>query len=166
MTTPDPYDLDRFVAAQDAGGSYGHAIAELRAGRKTGHWMWFVFPQLAGLGLSATAQRFAISSLGEARAYLRHPVLGPRLTQCATILTELGEQTAERGKQSAEPGKQSAEQVFGEIDAMKLRSSMTLFSRAGPSEPAFGAVLGQYFDGKPDPLTDRLLADAGEGDTS
>jgi uncharacterized protein (DUF1810 family) len=187
MTTPDPYDLDRFVAAQDAGGSYGRAIAELRAGRKTGHWMWFVFPQLAGLGLSATAQRFAISSLGEARAYLRHPVLGPRLTQCATILTELGEQTAERGKQSAEPGKQSAEpgkqsaepgkqsaepgkqsaeQVFGEIDAMKLRSSMTLFSRAGPSEPAFGAVLGQYFDGKPDPLTDRLLADAGEGDTS
>jgi uncharacterized protein (DUF1810 family) len=152
MTTPDPYDLDRFVAAQDAGGSYGRAIVELRAARKTGHWMWFVFPQFAGLGLSATAQRFAISSLAEARAYLRHPVLGPRLTQCATILTELGEQTVE--------------QVFGEIDAMKLRSSMTLFSRAWPSEPAFGAVLGQYFDGKPDPLTERLLADAGEADTS
>jgi uncharacterized protein (DUF1810 family) len=152
MTTPDPYDLDRFVAAQDAGGSYGRAVAELRVGRKTGHWMWFMFPQFAGLGLSATAQRFAISSLAEARAYLRHPVLGPRLTQCATILTELGEQTAE--------------QVFGEIDAMKLRSSMTLFSRAWPSEPAFGAVLGQYFDGKPDPLTERLLADAVEGDTS
>jgi uncharacterized protein (DUF1810 family) len=152
MTTPDPYDLDRFVAAQEAGGSYHRAVTELRAGRKTGHWMWFVFPQIAGLGLSATAQRFAIGSLAEARAYLGHPILGPRLAQCATILAELGEH--------------SAEQVFGETDAMKLRSSMTLFSRAEPGEPVFGAVLAQYFGGAPDPLTDRLLAGAGEGDTS
>jgi uncharacterized protein (DUF1810 family) len=166
MTTPDPYDLDRFVAAQEAGGSYHRAVVELRAGRKTGHWMWFVFPQVAGLGLSATAQRFAIGSLAEARAYLRHPILGPRLTQCATILAERGVHSAERGEHSAERGEHSAEQVFGETDAMKLRSSMTLFSRAEPGEPVFGAVLAQYFAGAPDPLTDRLLAGGGEGDTS
>ncbi|HUD36670.1 MAG TPA: DUF1810 domain-containing protein [Streptosporangiaceae bacterium] len=159
MTTPEPYDLDRFVAAQEAGGSYQRAVAELRAGRKTGHWMWFVFPQVAGLGLSATSQRFAIGSLAEARAYLGHPILGPRLTQCAAILAESGEHSAERREHSAE-------QVFGETDAMKLRSSMTLFSRAKPGEPVFGAVLAQYFGGEPDPLTDRLLAGAIEGHAS
>jgi uncharacterized protein (DUF1810 family) len=166
MTTPDPYDLGRFVAAQDAGGSYDRAAAELRSGRKAGHWMWFVFPQIAGLGLSPASQRFAISSLAEARAYLRHPVLGPRLTQCATILTQLGEDSAERGQHRAEPGQHSAERVFGGIDAMKLRSCMTLFSRAEPGEPVFDAVLRQYFGGEPDPLTDRLIAGAGDGDGS
>jgi uncharacterized protein (DUF1810 family) len=142
----DPHRLERFVAAQDAGGTYGRAVAELRAGRKVSHWMWFVFPQIAGLGRSATALEFAISSLDEARAYLRHPVLGPRLAECARVLTEVA------GR--------SAEQIFGGLDAQKLRSSMTLFLRAGPGDPQaspFAQVLSQYFDGQPDPATDRLL---------
>src|SRR6201997_2545070 len=108
----DPYDLQRFVAAQDSGGTYEAAIAELRDGRKRSHWMWFVFPQIAGLGRSPTAQQFAISSLDEARAYLRHPVLGPRLTGSAQVLTGVA------GR--------SAEQIFGGLDAQKLRSSLTL----------------------------------------
>ena len=112
----DPYRLQRFVAAQDAGATFGRAVAELRSGRKVSHWMWFVFPQIAGLGRSATAQEFAISSLGEARAYLRHPVLGPRLAESARVLTEVA------GR--------SADQIFGSLDAQKLRSSMTLFLRA------------------------------------
>jgi uncharacterized protein (DUF1810 family) len=140
MSTDDPYDLERFVAAQDAGGTYSRAVAELRAGRKVSHWMWFVFPQIAGLGRSPTAQAFAISSLDEARAYLAHPVLGPRLIECAAIVAQT-------------PGR-TAEQIF---DALKLRSSVTLFLRAAPDEPAFGQVLAQYFDGQPDPATDRLL---------
>ena len=143
MSTDDPYDLERFVAAQDAGGTYPRAVAELRAGRKTSHWMWFVFPQIAGLGRSPVSQAFAISSLEEARAYLAHPVLGPRLIECATIVAQT-------------PGR-TAEQIFGGIDALKLRSSVTLFLRAAPDEPAFGKVLARYFDGQPDPATDRLL---------
>jgi uncharacterized protein (DUF1810 family) len=142
----DPRRLERFVTAQDAGGTYGRAVAELRAGRKVSHWMWFVFPQIAGLGRSATAQEFAISSLDEARAYLRHPVLGPRLAESARVLTEVA------GR--------SAEQIFGGLDAQKLRSSMTLFLRADPDDPRaspFAQVLSQYFDGQPDPATDRLL---------
>jgi uncharacterized protein (DUF1810 family) len=139
----DPYDLGRFVAAQDAGGTYGHATAELRRGRKTSHWIWFVFPQIAGLGWSPTSQRYAISSLDEARAYLAHPVLGPRLIECAGIVA------ATQGR--------TAEQIFGETDAMKLRSSVTLFLRAAPGEPVFAQVLSQYFDGAPDPVTDRLI---------
>jgi len=139
----DPYDLGRFVAAQDAHRTYDDATAELHRGRKTSHWMWFVFPQIAGLGFSPTAQRFAISSLDEARAYLAHPVLGPRLTECTGIVA------ATEGR--------SAEQIFGEIDAMKLRSSMTLFLRAAPGEQGFARVLSQYFDGEPDPATDRLI---------
>jgi uncharacterized protein (DUF1810 family) len=132
------------VAAQDAGGTYSRAMAELRAGRKVSHWMWFVFPQIAGLGRSATAREFAISSLDEARAYLRHPVLGPRLAGSARVLTEVA------GR--------SADQIFGGLDAQKLRSSMTLFLRADPDDPAgFAEVLRQYFDGQPDPATDRLL---------
>jgi uncharacterized protein (DUF1810 family) len=137
------FDLERFVQAQDQGGTYGAALAELRAGRKTSHWMWFVFPQIAGLGQSPISRRFAIASLDEARAYLAHPVLGPRLTESARALTELT---------SA-----SAEEVFGGIDAMKLRSSMTLFARADPEEPVFAQVLQQYFDGAADEATDRLL---------
>ena len=143
MTTADPYDLQRFVAAQDAGGTYRRAAAELRNGRKDSHWMWFVFPQVAGLGYSHASRTYAISSLAEARAYLAHPVLGPRLIECAAILTGL-------------PGR-TAEQVFGEVDAVKLRSSMTLFMRAAPAEPVFRQVLDQYFDGVPDPATGQRI---------
>jgi uncharacterized protein (DUF1810 family) len=139
----DPFDLGRFIAAQDAGGTYDRAAADLRRGHKTGHWMWFVFPQIAGLGQSPTSRKYAISSLEEASAYLRHPVLGPRLTEGARILTEV------RGR--------SAEQIFGGLDAQKLHSSMTLFWRAAPGEPLFGQVISQYFDGVPDSATDQLL---------
>jgi uncharacterized protein (DUF1810 family) len=137
------FDPQRFVDAQDLGGTYQAALGELRAGHKAGHWMWFVFPQIAGLGQSPISRRFAIASLDEARAYLSHPVLGPRLIECATTLTGLASQ--------------SAEQIFGGIDALKLRSSMTLFARAAPDEPVFAQVLDQYFDGKADDATERLL---------
>ena len=140
---PDPYDLDRFVHAQDRDQTIARALSELRRGRKTSHWMWFVFPQVAGLGRSPTAQYYAISSLDEARAYLAHPVLGPRLTQSAELVAGLRDL--------------SAEEVFGGIDAMKLRSSMTLFARAAPDNDVFERVLGQYFGGEPDAQTDRLL---------
>ena len=139
----DPYDLERFVTAQDSGGTYDRAVGELRAGRKTSHWMWFVFPQVAGLGQSATSRRFAISSLEEARAYLGHTRLGPRLRECAAIVTRLNGP--------------SAEQIFGAIDAQKLRSSMTLFMRAVPDEPLFEQVLDGCFGGQPDPATDERL---------
>jgi uncharacterized protein (DUF1810 family) len=139
----DPYDLQRFVTAQDAGRSYDQAAAELRRGRKTSHWMWFVFPQVAGLGRSPVAQLYAISGLAEAQAYLAHPVLGPRLVECAAIVAGLSGRTAE--------------QVFGGIDALKLRSSMTLFLRVGPDQPVFRQVLDQYFGGEPDPATDQRL---------
>lgn len=145
--TADVFDLGRFVVAQDAGGSYSRAVAELRAGRKVSHWMWYVFPQIAGLGQSATSKRYAITSAAEARAYLEHPVLGPRLLECAQILTALSGRTAE--------------DIFGGIDAMKLRSSMTLFRHAAPDEPVFGSVLGQYFGGVPDPATERLIGQGG-----
>jgi len=139
----DPYDLKRFVTAQDAGGTYQQAVAELRRGRKASHWMWFVFPQIAGLGYSATSRMFAISSLDEARAYLAHPVLGPRLVECATIVAQTQDRTAE--------------QIFGGIDAQKLRSCVTLFLRADPGQPVFGQVLARYFDGRPDPATDLRI---------
>ncbi|HZU73324.1 MAG TPA: DUF1810 domain-containing protein [Acidimicrobiales bacterium] len=139
----DPYDLGRFVAAQDDEGTYSRALDELRRGRKTTHWMWFVFPQLAGLGRSPTAVRFGITSLPEARAYLAHPVLGARLRECASVL--------------AQSPAGSAEEILGPVDALKLRSSMTLFMRADPGEKAFAAVLDKFFGGSPDPLTDRLL---------
>ena len=143
MNTEDPYDLQRFVAAQDAGGTYHRAAAELRAGRKASHWMWFVFPQIAGLGFSPTSQKYAITSLQEAQAYLEHPVLGPRLTESAAILAH-------------QPG-HSAEQIFGDLDAQKLRSSMTLFMHAAPGEPLFRQVLDQYFGGVPDPATEQRI---------
>ena len=154
----DAWRLERFVAAQDQGGTYQRAVAELRAGAKASHWMWFVFPQVAGLGMSAMSREYAISSVAEARAYLAHPVLGPRLRECAQIVAG----TAGR----------SAQQVFGPVDAMKLRSSMTLFAaaakRARPNRrgrsargrPAnvFRAVLARFFDGVPDEETvARLL---------
>jgi len=139
----DPYNLDRFVTAQDSGGSYQRAVEELRAGFKSSHWMWFVFPQIAGLGRSPISRQFAISSLTEAAAFLEHPVLGRRLRAAAEILAAI------KGR--------SADQIFGSIDAMKLRSSMTLFHRAAPDEPLFGQVLTRYFDGIPDHATDALL---------
>jgi uncharacterized protein (DUF1810 family) len=143
MKTDDPYDLQRFVAAQDAGGTYQRAAAELRNGRKASHWMWFVFPQIAGLGYSPASQTYAISGLEEARAYLAHPVLGARLIECAGILAGLAGRTPE--------------QVLGEVDALKLRSSMTLFLHAAPGEPVFRQVLDQYFDGVPDPATEQRI---------
>jgi uncharacterized protein (DUF1810 family) len=135
----DPYRLERFTQAQDAGGTYQRAVAELRAGRKVSHWMWFVFPQVAGLGFSAMSQRYAISGLAEARAYLNHPVLGPRLTECARIVAGTAGRTAG--------------DIVGSVDAMKLRSSMTLFAAAAPEEPVFGEVLATYFGAVPDDAT-------------
>jgi uncharacterized protein (DUF1810 family) len=140
----DPYRLERFVAAQDRAGTYDRAVAELRAGRKRSHWMWFVFPQIVGLGSSPMAQEFAIRSLAEARAYLAHPILGPRLAECARTL-------------NAVPDDTSATEIFGPVDAMKLRSSMTLFAAAAPAEQAFADVLARYFDGKPDQATLQRL---------
>ena len=136
-------DLGRFVAAQDADRTYPSAVAELRRGHKSGHWMWFVFPQVAGLGRSPTSRRFAISSVEEARAYLGHPVLGPRLLECTRIVAET-------------PG-EDAEEIFGGTDAQKLRSSMTLFLRAAPEQPLFQRVLDRFFGGEPDPATDQRL---------
>jgi len=142
----DPYHLERFVEAQDSGGTYGQALAELQLGRKTGHWMWFIFPQIAGLGSSPTSVRYAISTLAEAQAYLKHDVLGPRLLEsAAAIETHAG---------------QSAVDILGGIDARKLQSSMTLFLRAAPGETIFKTVLADFFDGQPDPATDSLLAAA------
>jgi len=138
----DPFGLQRFVDAQDDGGTYRQALAELRAGQKRSHWMWFVFPQVAGLGRSSTAQHYAISGADEARAYLAHPVLGPRLVQCARALTEL---------RATDPAA-----VLGQVDAQKLRSSMTLFA-AVSDEPAFREVLEQYFAGTRDDATTARL---------
>lgn len=152
----DPWRLERFVAAQDRGGTYQRAVAELRAGAKVSHWMWFIFPQVAGLGMSAMSREYAISSDAEARAYLAHPVLGPRLRECARVVADIENR--------------SAQQVFGYIDAVKLRSSMTLFAAAtegaateaaatggaAPGEPGaevFREVLGKYFGGVPDEET-------------
>jgi uncharacterized protein (DUF1810 family) len=145
----DPFDLARFVSAQDGGRTYAGALAELRAGRKRGHWMWFVFPQVAGLGHSPMARHYAVSGLGEARAYMAHGVLGARLLECAEALTAL---------QESDPVA-----VLGGIDAQKLRSSMTLFARAADDagqRDAFRAVLDQYFRGQEDELTLRLLGPA------
>jgi uncharacterized protein (DUF1810 family) len=137
--TDDPYRLQRFIEAQDTAGSYERALSELRAGRKRSHWMWFVFPQIAGLGHSPNARTYAISSLAEAKAYAADPVLGRRLLECARTLIELGETSAVKS--------------LGEIDAVKLRSSMTLFATAVPREPLFAQVLDRYFDGAVDAAT-------------
>ncbi len=139
----DPYDLERFVAAQNRGGTYDQVIQELRQGHKVGHWMWFVFPQIAGLGGSETALKYAVSSLEEAKEYLAHPVLGPRLIECAALVATLQGFTAR--------------EIFGEVDAQKLRSSMTLFQKAAPSEPSFTQVIDAYFHGLEDEATTRRL---------
>ena len=141
----DPHDLNRFVEAQE--GVYDRALAEVRAGRKRSHWMWFVFPQLDGLGSSAMAKRYAIKSRAEAEAYLAHPILGPRLVACAEAA-------------AAVPGKASALDVFGSPDDMKLRSSATLFACVSPPGSAFERVLIRYFGGERDPATLRLLGAA------
>jgi uncharacterized protein (DUF1810 family) len=138
-----PYDLERFVEAQ--ADVYERALGELRAGAKIGHWMWFIFPQVAGLGRSDVSRYYAIGSVSEARAYLAHPVLGSRLRESARALLGVEGRSAER--------------ILGGIDALKLRSSMTLFRRVDPGEPVFREVLDRYFDGRGDDLTDALIAD-------
>lgn len=137
--------LERFVHAQ-ADGVYELALGELRAGRKRGHWIWFVLPQLAGLGRSGTAQYYGLRDLAEARDYLAHPVLGPRLRETARVLTGHADR--------------SPEDVLGGIDAVKTRSSMTLFHLADPAEAVFTAVLDQWWDGVLDDATIRLLGSA------
>jgi uncharacterized protein (DUF1810 family) len=134
------HDLDRFLEAQE--GVYPQALEELRAGRKRSHWMWFVFPQFDGLGASPTSRRYAIRSLDEARAYLRHPVLGPRLLECTEAVHGLDGVTAR--------------QVFGPDD-VKFRSSMTLFELASGPESVFGSALSKYFDGERDARTIELV---------
>jgi len=136
------FDLDRFVVAQQT--VYESVVSELRAGRKRGHWIWFIFPQLAGLGRSETSRYYGIASLNEARGYLAHPILGSRLRECAGLVL-------------AAPGPSAAD-ILGVIDATKLRSSMTLFYRAEPREVIFAQVLNRFFDGEADPVTDDLLA--------
>jgi uncharacterized protein (DUF1810 family) len=138
----DAYDLGRFVAAQED--VYPRALAELQAGEKRSHWMWFIFPQIAGLGSSPMAQRYAIGSVDEARAYLAHPLLGPRLRTCTAAV-------------NAVTGR-SAHAIFGSPDDVKFRSSMTLFAAAAPDEPGFTEALARYFAGSPDPLTLEKLA--------
>lgn len=135
--TDDPFDLQRFVDAQER--IYPSVIGELTAGRKRSHWMWFVFPQLRGLGSSPTAVRYGISSIDEARAYLAHEVLGPRLRECAGLVAGI------EGR--------SAEQIFGRPDDMKLRSSMTLFAHAADDNDDFAAVVEKFYGGDEDPAT-------------
>ena len=137
----DPIRLQRFVDAQ--AGVHAAALAELESGRKRTHWMWFVFPQLAGLGSSAMAQRYAISGVEEARAYLAHPVLGPRLREAAAAVN------AVEGR--------SIHDIFGSPDDLKFRSSMTLFSEAAPDGAVFREALAKYFGNEPDPATLRIL---------
>lgn len=132
----DPYNLQRFVDAQER--VYGAVLEELRAGHKRSHWMWFVFPQIHGLGRSAMAQRYEISSLDEAQAYLAHPILGTRLRECSRIVAGISDRTVE--------------EIFGYPDDMKFRSSMTLFAQASPGE-VFDECLRIHFGGHPDPLT-------------
>lgn len=134
-------DLQRFVDAQER--VYGRVVDELRAGRKRSHWMWFVFPQLRGLGSSPTAVRYGIASLDEARAYLDHDLLGPRLRECVGLVNAVQGRTAT--------------QIFGSIDELKLRSSMTLFARATKDNQDFRALLDKYYGGEQDPLTQALL---------
>lgn len=141
MHGADPFDLERFVAAQDA--VIGRVFKELEQGRKTSHWMWFVFPQIAGLGSSAMAQRYAIASMEEARAYLAHPLLGARLRRCVHLLIDL------KGR--------SAHAIFGSPDDRKLHSSLTLFAQAAPGDSLYAQALDRFFEGRQDPATLALL---------
>ncbi len=144
------YDLERFLDAQEP--VYDRVLDEIRSGRKVSHWMWFIFPQVAGLGSSFMAQRYAIASLDEARAYLAHPVLGARLRECAGLLLQ--------------GAAGNAEGIFGPIDALKLRSCMTLYQRAAPEEPLFSQVLERFYGGVADKTTDALLAWEGDRTSS
>ena len=141
IMVPDRYDLDRFVLAQDP--LFDQVCAELAAGRKQSHWMWFIFPQLTGLGSSPMAQRYAIGSLEEARAYLAHPLLGERLRSCTQLVNGL------QGR--------SAQAIFGYPDYLKFRSCMTLFARATDADRVFREALARYFAGEEDPRTRELL---------
>src|SRR5579863_7341807 len=138
---PDPFDLQRFVDAQRA--EFEAARKELEGGMKVGHWIWFIFPQIKGLGQSWMSQRYAISSLAEAQAYLQHPVLGPRMRECTQLVNSVN------GR--------SIEEIFGDIDAMKFRSSMTLFAKATDDNQIFLNALQKYFSGEFDPLTIQRL---------
>jgi uncharacterized protein (DUF1810 family) len=133
----DPFNLERFVDAQTP--VYERVSRELRGGRKESHWMWFIFPQIAGLGQSAMSIRFAIASLDEAKAYLADPILGPRLRECARLALDVEGRTAR--------------DIFGSIDEMKFRSSITLFAQAAPEEGVFQRCIDKYFVGQPDPAT-------------
>jgi uncharacterized protein (DUF1810 family) len=141
MARDDPFDLERFVVAQ--GPVFDRVAAELKQGRKTSHWMWFVFPQIVGLGFSAMSRRYAISSLDEARAYLAHPMLGSRLRQCVAMLLDV------KGR--------SAHEILGSPDDIKLHSSLTLFAQAAKDETLFDEALARFFEGRPDRSTlDRI----------
>lgn len=146
------FDLDRFV--EIGAGVHDGALDELRRGRKVGHWIWFVFPQIAGLGRSPTSRRYAIGSLAEARAYLAEPILGGRLRDAAAALLE----------GAGASGGRSAAEILGELDAMKVRSSMTLFHRAAPDELRFREVLDRLYEGRSDPATDAILGSASAAD--
>ncbi len=135
------YDLSRFLEAQK--NSYDTALREIRAGRKRSHWMWYIFPQIQGLGYSAMAQHYAIRDLGEAREYLQHPLLGPRLIEISEALLALDESDPRR--------------VMGSPDDLKLRSCMTLFQCAAPDQPVFGKVLDKFYGGRPDGRTLEML---------
>ncbi len=137
----DPFDLERFVEAQAP--LVEQIRTELRAGRKRGHWMWFVFPQLRGLGFSETSRYFGIASREEAAAYLKHPLLGPRLIDCTRLVLAVP--------------RRSSEEIFGEVDSLKFRSSMTLFAAVTLREPIFQEALQRFFAGQPDPATLDLL---------
>lgn len=141
MADSDPFDLNRFVAAQ--AGTYETALREITGGRKASHWMWFIFPQLSGLGRSPMAQHYGLASLEEARAYLDHPLLSTRLRQCIEALCHLQHL--------------SAHDIFGSPDDMKFHSSMTLFARAAPGEPAFRTALEKYFGGREDARSLELM---------
>jgi uncharacterized protein (DUF1810 family) len=143
----DPFDLQRFVDAQEP--VYAAVVAELRAARKTSHWMWFVFPQITGLGSSAVAQHYSIKSLAEAQSYPRHPVLGPRLAECVRLMLAID------GRAAA--------QILGGVDAMKFRSSMTLFERAAAEDPIFAQALEKYYDGRRDDATLAILDQLDQG---
>ena len=136
------YDLSRFLEAQK--NSYDTALREIRAGRKRSHWMWYIFPQIRGLGYSAMAQHYAIRDLGEAREYVQHPVLGPRLIEISEALLALDESDPRR--------------VMGSPDDLKLRSCMTLFQSAAPDQPVFGKVLDKFYGGQPDGRTLEILS--------
>ena len=148
MSGADPFDLERFVSAQS--GSYARALDEIRAGRKRSHWIWFVFPQIRGLGLSPTSQHYGVSGIDEARAYLSHPILGSRLRECAEALLALEGRTASA--------------IMPYPDDLKLRSSMTLFERVAGPDSVFSRVVEKYYQGHRDERTLELLGLVGRSD--